>query len=270
MCKPSTSSITRVFIAGPGKVARSFLLATCVCVIVGGCASSHPRPVRTEIQPFSDEEKAAWDRASGAEYRMRRGDVFDVFFDFNRELDQSDLTVLPDGRVSLPRIDSVKAVGLTISELDSALTSAYAVEYLQPDLSIVIRQLGELGVYVLGNVMMPDYVVLPQGHANILSAIALAGGFAGDASSGEVLHIRVTPDGYQYRHLDLSHLEKRAFMSPEVIDLQMYDIIFVPQSAMGDIVDFQHSVMGGLLSMGDLFWDVYALTNIDQVQTLVR
>lgn len=247
------------------------LLATAVfCLACGGCASSGPHPVATEFQPFTEAEQAAWDSASSAEYRMRQGDVFDVLFKFYPEMDQQKMTVLPDGRISLPHIDAIEAAGLTISQLDSAITASYGVDYRDPDLSIVIRSFGELVVYVLGEVHKPGSAVLTHGRGSILQAISDVGGFTSDASTSEVLHIRVTPEGYQYRRLDLSHLEKRTFMTPEITDLRSYDVIYVPRTAVGDLNYFRSSVLSSVLSVADLFWDIYAISNISKVDRLVR
>lgn len=247
-----------------------FLVSAGICLTAGGCASSSFRSVNTEMQPFTPEEQLAWDQASTAEYRMHKGDVFDVLFEYYPDMDQIRMIVLPDGRVALPHIDRTMAVGLTISQLDSAITSRYAEEYLDPELSIVIREFGELSVYVLGEVFKPGSVILQRENASVLQAVAEAGGFTEDASMSEVLHVRITPEGYQYRHLDLSHLEKRAFMAPEIYDLQPYDVIYVPQSAMGDFSFFRRTMLAGVLSVGDLFWDIYAITNIDKIDRLVR
>ena len=247
-----------------------FLLSTGVCLMAVGCASSGSRPVKVEIQPFTPEDQVAWDKASTAEYRLHRGDSFDVYFEFYPDQDQVGLVVLPDGRVSLPHIDTTMALGLTISQLDSAITSKYAEEYLDPELSIVIREFGEHVVYVLGEVIKPGAVILPYQNASVLQAVAEARGFTKEAAKSEVLHVRITPEGYQYRHLDLSHLEKRDFMTPEILDLQPYDVIYVPRSAIGDVAAFSNQVLSSVLSVADLFWDIYAISNIDKVDRLVR
>lgn len=248
----------------------ALLLAAGICLTAGGCASSGSPTVSTEIQPFTPEEQVIWDEASTAEYRLHKGDIFDVLFEYYPDMDQVSMMVLPDGHVSLPHIERTLAAGLTISQLDSAITGRYAEEYLEPVLSIVIREFGELSVYVLGEVQKPGSVILPFENASVLQAVAEAGGFTGEASTGEVLHVRVTPEGYQYRHLDLSHLEKRAFLAPEIYDLQPYDVIYVPQSTLGDFNDFRTSILAGVLGVGDLFWDIYALVNIDKIDRLVR
>jgi protein involved in polysaccharide export with SLBB domain len=251
-------------------VSALLLLSVGVGLLLGGCGSGGPRPIVTEIQPFTPEEQVAWDQASTAEYRMRKGDIFDVYFKFYPEMDLKALSVLPDGRVSLPYIDTTMAEGLTVSALDSVITDKYAEEYLDPDLSLVIRSFGEFSVYVFGQVVNPGSVVIPYEHSNLLQILAKAGGFTGDAAKSEVLLVRVTPGGYLYRRLDLSHLEKRPFMTPEFLDLQPYDVIYVPQSAIGDLTYFRTNVLGTVLSVADLFWDIYAITNLDKVDRLIR
>ncbi len=226
--------------------------------------------MQTVVQPFTPEEQAAWDSSSDAVYRLRRGDVFDVLFKYYPDMDQRSVRVLPDGRVSLPHIATAKAVDLSIAEFDSLVTSMYAEDYMNPDLSIVIREFGSLQVYVFGEVNRPGAVVMPYEDGNVLQAIAAAGGFNDNASTSEVLHVRVTEEGYRYTKLDLSHLEKRMFMTSEVGDLRLYDMIYVPQSALGDLHYFQRSVLASAMSVTDIFWDVYAMMNLDKINQMVR
>ncbi len=52
--------------------------------------------------------------------------------------------------------------------------------------------------------------------------------------------------------------------------LQAYDVVYVPKSKIGDFAYFTKNVLGGVLNISSLFWDVYAITNIDKVDRLVR
>ena len=261
----------------PGSPMRRDLMrslaTTCgaILAICGGCGSAGGRqPVRTELQPFSLAETELWNAARSAEYTFRIGDVFDVVFKYDKELDQKFVQVLPDGRMSISGFENVSVIGLKVSQVDSLITAAYAADYLTPDLTIIMKELGRSFVYVLGSVSKPGEYNLPEFRGGVLQAVAAAGGFDKTASSSEVLLIRATAEGFLYRHFDLSHLEKQGLPSAEALDIRPYDIIYVPRSPIGDLAAFSDQVLGSVLQFSQLFWDVYAITNLDKIDTILR
>jgi polysaccharide export outer membrane protein len=242
------------------------VLATC-----GGCGSTGVgSPVRTEIQPFSPSITESWNAARNAEYTFQAGDTFDVVFRYNKELDQKFVLVLPDGRMSISGFENTRVTGMTVAQVDSLMTEAFAKDYRAPDLTIIVKELGKRYLYVLGSVNKPGEYVLPSVGGGVLQAIAAAGGFDKTASSSEVLLIRATAEGFLYRHFDLSHLEKRGVPAAEALDVRPYDIIYVPRSPIGDLAAFTDQVLGSLLKFDQLFWDIYAITNLDKIDTILR
>lgn len=227
--------------------------------------------VQTDLVPFTPEQQRALESSRNAEYRLRDGDRLAVDFKYEDELDSTQLLVLPDGRLSLPGgVDPILARGLTVTELDSTLTHVYGVDYLRPDLSVIVESLADLPVYVFGEVNNPGQIKLPQGGMGLLQAIAAAGGFDDDASPRETALMRVTPEGFLLRRINLAHLEQTGIPSVEVLDLRPYDVIYVPQSTLGDIAYVSDTLLDGVLSVTRLFWDIYAIGQIDKVTTLYR
>jgi protein involved in polysaccharide export with SLBB domain len=253
---------------GRGLTAVSLLLL----VAASGCSLGRgAAPLTTVVQPFSQEDRLLREQAaSEARYRLRSGDVLRVDFKYEDGLDQSDLLVLPDGSLSMGGIDPFPVRGRTIQEVDDILTEFFSAEYRNADLSVIMQKLGPLEVYVLGEVRKPGLLTLPEGGRGVLQAVAAAGGFSTDAASGETVVIRVTQEGFQYNHLDLRHLEKRHDLGVSVLDLQPYDIIYVPRSAIGDLAYFTKNVLSSVLDFSELYWDIYALSNIDKVDRIVR
>lgn len=255
---------------GPAITALTALLLPSFLLVIGGCASSERPAVTTEIKAFTAEERAAWEGAQEAKYRLQAGDELRLLFKYHSELNQDDITVMPDGRITAPGIEAVRAAGLTVDELVDNMTAIYGREYLDPDMSVIVESFGLFGVYVFGEVRRPGMAMLPPSGSQILQIIAQSGGFTEDASAGEVLHVRVTPEGYEYRHLDLTHLEQRDFMALDMMDLRPYDVIYVPRSGAGDFRNFSRQILGSALNITDLFWDIYAIANLNKVDRLVR
>jgi len=248
----------------------ALVLGFALAAVLAGCAGNGHGSLRTEVHPYSAEEKAMLEQARRAEYRLHPGDQVDIVFDYAEGLDQSGLVVLPDGQITLGGIGSARAAGLTVAEFDSVLTASFAENYRDPSLSVVVRSLAEKQVYVLGEVGRPGLTTLPQHGASVLQAIAAAGGFTSHADPAEAVVIRVTPDGYVYRHCDLSHLEKGGLGMAGMVVLSPFDVIYVPRSPIGDLAFFTKNVLGTVLDLTDLYWDIYAMSNLDKVDRLTR
>jgi protein involved in polysaccharide export with SLBB domain len=257
-CRPGATS------PRPALVPAVLLLA-----LAAGCGGTKSYEPVTRLQPFTAEERQLYEAAADAQYRLRVGDTFRVAFKFEQQLNQENIRILPDGRFTMAGMEGVYAVGMTVAELDSAITAHFGRDYRSPDLSVIMQELGSEQVYVFGNVVRPGLVDLPQRGGSVLQAIAMAGGFAKGAQKEETVLIRVTPEGYLHRKYSLAHIEKQP-LDYTLWDLQPYDIIYVPQSTLGDFGYFGDMVLRNLWYISRVFWDVYAISNLDKVDVLTR
>ena len=255
--------------AGRRWLAGGLLALTLLAVT--GCSTTAPQAVRTELVPFTPEQQAELARASTAEYRLRAGDRLAVDFKYEDSLDSTDLLILPDGHLTLPGgVDPLQVRGLSVTEVDSALTSLYAVDYRYPELSVIVEKLADLEVYVMGQVTRPGQVILPSGGMGVMQAIASAGGFDENARPQETVLMRATPEGFLLRQIDMSHLQRRGIPDIAAMDLQPYDVIYVPRSAIGDFDYFARTVLDGTLTITRIFWDLYAISNMNKVTSILR
>lgn len=253
------------------KMIWTVAFTAAIAIVLGGCGTgSFVDPGETVIVPYTDEELQLREAAKDAAYRLRPGDQFGVVFAYEPDLNQRGVFVMPDGRVSISGVENVRAAGLTIAELDSVLTEQLGRFYEHPDLSIIMELLGTAQVYVLGEVGKPGLVELKPGGMGVVQALAQGGGFTDDAAKSETVIIRLTDQGYQYRRVDLSHIEKGGLAATVTMDLQPYDIIYVPRSALGDLQYFNKTVLASVLNISRLYWDVYALVNLDKVDRILR
>ncbi len=246
-------------------------LLAVVLMALTGCSTTAPQAVRTELVPFTPEQQQELARASTSQYRVRAGDRLALDFKYEDALDSTNLLVLPDGNLTLPGgVDPLTVRGLTVSEVDSALTGLYAVDYRYPDLSVLVEELADLKVYVMGEVNNPGQITLPAGGMGVMQAIATAGGFHENARPQETVVMRATPEGFMLRQIDMSHIERRGIPDLAAMDLQPYDMIYVPRSAIGDFDYFSRTVLDGLLTITRIFWDLYAIANINKVTSILR
>ena len=72
------------------------------------------------------------------DYRIQVGDLLDVKFFFNPDLNQ-EATVRPDGRISLQLVGEVMASGRTVNELKTLLKRHYERELKNPSITVILR-----------------------------------------------------------------------------------------------------------------------------------
>lgn len=238
------------------------LLAGVVIALgLSGCGGTRSYAPRTEFIPFTSEQETALRSESAVQYRIQEGDLLKVRFAYERALDQDGVIVLSDGSVSLVGIDRVRVAGLTLAEVDSALTVAYSREYREPELSVMIQDTKGRRVYVLGEVKNPGLYAVPLGGSDVISAITMANGFTENAALDGTVVVRVTKAGYQFQELNLASLGKPEFGLVATVPLRPYDIIYVPRSRIGNFAYFARSVLVGLGTMTRMAYDIYNIAN---------
>lgn len=99
------------------------------------------------------------------------------------------VTVLPDGRVTLPVVGMVKAAGQSVEQLTRVLQRAYSVYIINPNITVIVRESRKVRVYVLGQVLRPGTYTLSPG-SGIVEAVSAAGGPTDVAALAEVKLLR--------------------------------------------------------------------------------
>lgn len=94
------------------------------------------------------------------------------------------------GRISLPLIQQVAAIGVTAAELETTITDALKPDYLKnPRVSVEV--LNYRPFYILGEVKLPGSYPYVNGMT-VINAVALAGGYTYRARENKVAIIRAT------------------------------------------------------------------------------
>jgi protein involved in polysaccharide export with SLBB domain len=200
------------------------LLAVLVC-----CAAACSGPPGRSVADLGRVQ------AVQPEYRINAGDILDVKFFYNPELNET-VMVRPDGRISLQLANEVTAAGLTPDDLRKALSARYGKEINKPELSVIVRSFSAQRVYVDGEVFRPGMLPL-TGPVTIRQAIAAAGGFRETARRTDVILIRQTqgkPEGFK---VNLEDFDKNLDLSKDVL-LAPFDIVYVPRSNIAEVNKF--------------------------------
>lgn len=125
---------------------------------------------------------------SGPRYRIGPEDVLHVSVWGNQELTM-DVTVRPDGKISMPLVQDVQAEGLTAVELSDLLRQRLTVYIKDPQVSVIVTQVNAPKIFVIGNVTRPGPYPL-RSDMSVLQALSLAGGFTPFASPRSIKVVR--------------------------------------------------------------------------------
>ena len=193
-----------------------------------GCATSNSgQPSNPSAQANSSQQYPV------PEYLFQVGDVFDIKFFENPELDQT-IIVRPDGRISLPLVEGLSVIGLTPSQLDTIITERYANKIREPEATIILREFSGQKIYVGGEVRKPGLLKL-ESNMTLLQSIFAAMGFKRTAKLNSVLIMRNNDNEIDLHRIDANKIIKeggRDFL------LMPYDIVFVPKTFIAHVDDF--------------------------------
>lgn len=180
-----------------------------------------------------------------SEYRIQPGDQLAINFYLSPEFDDQ-VSVNPDGTITLRLVGQLKAAGLTAPQLARQIDNAYSSQLRSPDAVVRVKNMPSRQVYVEGQVKHPGAFPLLNGMT-ALQAIAEAGGFTDSATDSSVVLIRRDVCGNaQGSRLDLA----AAIDHPgdgENAGLMPYDVLVVPRSHIANVDLFVEQYIRGLL-----------------------
>lgn len=259
--------------------------AAVLLVMAAGCASTVNGPAQTSI-PLDDAvpaAPAAPDSQAGIaadpgvvvaagryrkEYVLAPQDVVEVTVLKHPEVSRSCL-IRPDGYITLPILDDVKAAGLTPAALDARLTGLFSERLQKPEVTIIVTDLRPPMVYVLGEVAQARAVPLREAQT-ALQAVANAGGFTVRAKEKSVVVIRLTEDDRLVATaIQVQPRGKGArYMALGNVPLQPDDIVFVPKRAIARMnLFFNESVNPILATVNNMF---ATYTNFKLIEVLEK
>jgi len=126
--------------------------------------------------------------ATPAGYIIGPDDNLAIVFWREKEL-SADVVVRPDGMISLPLINDVRAEGLTPEQLRQTLTTAAAKFVEEPTVTVVVKAINSRKVFITGQVGKPGPYPL-GGPTTVLQLISMAGGVAEYASKEKIIVLR--------------------------------------------------------------------------------
>ncbi len=143
-----------------------------------------------------------------------------------------------DGTIDFPFIGRTKAGGLTLRQLEDALTKRLAAGFLvNPQVGVEIAEYRSKAVFIVGEVRAPgSYPV--KGNMSLIEALALAGPTSAASSEVVVVHPDpnrkeggpLLPDAAGAKGVRVNIKELQSGKLSENVQLQDGDTIFVPKA----------------------------------------
>lgn len=203
------------------KLGLLFLLSF---LVLAACAPSARKriPVSAQNPP-----------AAAQEYRIQAGDLLEIKYFYSPELNEQ-VTVRPDGRISLQLASELDVVGMTAVQLEEMLRKKYAEELENPEITVFVRSFAAQKVYVDGEVNRAGLIALTN-PMTVLQAISLAGGFRDTAKRDEVIVVRRTADNQLTSYV--VNMDDAIQGKDETQDIVLYpnDIVFVPIKGISSV-----------------------------------
>jgi polysaccharide export outer membrane protein len=116
-------------------------------------------------------------------------DVLDISVWKETELTRT-VPVRPDGKISIPLLNDVRAAGLTPNQLAAQITTSLKRFVTDPQVTVIVTQINSQRVYILGEVLRTGaYPLLPG--MTMLQALSSAGGFTQFANRKKIYMFRI-------------------------------------------------------------------------------
>lgn len=206
------------------RITRSRELRLAVGILVAGLVGS-------ELQAADTARFAT----RNPRYHLQLSDELEITFRFTPEFNQ-EVTVQPDGFISLLDVGDLKVTELTVSELRKAISEKYSGILNNPVITVKLMDFSKPSFIVGGEVAKPGRFDL-RGDLTMTDAIAVAGGFTVGARSTEVLLFRrVSPEMVEVKKVNVKTAQNGRI--EEDLQLRPGDSVFVPRSRVGKFERF--------------------------------
>lgn len=201
------------------------LLFTCVLIASTGAGHAIAQSSPATTQSASTAASAAAAPVLPKGYVIGPSDVLSIVFWRDKDM-SADVTVRPDGKITLPLLNEVTAGGYTPEELRVRLVEAAKAYLEDPNATVAVKEVRSRNVYITGNVAKPASYPLTS-EMTALQLIALAGGVLEYADSSNIVIIRNEAGQTHYLKFNYKDVVKQKNVQQNVM-LKPGDTVVVP------------------------------------------
>jgi polysaccharide export outer membrane protein len=187
-----------------------------ILILVSGCA---PR-----VSPTVEAQAAA---AQVVEDKYQLGPEDEIEISVWKEPDLTkQIAIRPDGKISYPLIGEIQAAGKTVRQLREDISRHLEKYVTDAQVTVLLLKAQHYKIYVVGKVNKPGEFVVGR-PANVMQALAMAGGLTPFASPSRIVILRRLSDKEQTLPFDYKAVSRGQFLEQN-ITLLPGDVVVVP------------------------------------------
>ncbi len=136
------------------------------------------------------------------------------------------IAIRPDGKISYPLIGEVQAAGKTVKQLREEISKRLEKYVTDAQVTVILLKTQYYKIYVVGKVNKPGEFLVGR-PANVMQALAMAGGLTPFASPSKIVIIRKSGNREETLPFDYKAVSKGEFLEQN-ITLLPGDVVVVP------------------------------------------
>ena len=159
------------------------------------------------------------------DYLIGAEDVLAIVFWRDKEM-STEVAVRPDGKITLPLLNEIRAAGLTPAQLKDLLVEESKKFVEDPNVTVVVKQINSRRVFITGEVGKPGPYPL-MAPTTVMQMLVVAGGLRDYAHSEKIAIMRTEngkPTSYRFNYKEFVKNKNLK----QNIDLKPGDTIIVP------------------------------------------
>ncbi|MGQ9688712.1 MAG: polysaccharide biosynthesis/export family protein [Desulfobaccales bacterium] len=176
------------------------------------------------LSPLAEAQAAAA-QVVEEKYQLGPEDAIEISVWKEPELTKQ-IVVRPDGKISYPLIGEVQAAGQTVKQLREEISKRLEKFVTDAQVTVLLLKAQHYKIYVVGKVNKPGEFVVGR-PANVMQALAMAGGLTPFASPSRIVILRRSGDLEQTLPFDYKAVSRGQFLEQNVT-LLPGDVVVVP------------------------------------------
>ena len=186
-------------------------------------AGAATKPTTTAVAPSGVTAGAV---VVAPDYVIGADDVLSILFWRDKDLSVPEVTVRPDGKVTLPLLNDLEAAGRTPDQLRDAIVELARKYVEDPNPTVIVKEIKSRRVFITGRIEKPGPYPL-NGRTTILQLIAMAGGLREFVDGKDISVMRNEKDKQTVFDFNYQDVVKKRYLNQN-IELKPGDVVVVP------------------------------------------